>query len=361
MAAPAKAQIKVERYTRVSRVALPAAVLIVVVAATIPVWGSSAVMKQSVTLLTLIALAQMWNLLAGYAGLVSVGQQAFVGIGAYSLWVFSDKFHLNPFASVIFAGLICAILAVPTAGLAFRLRGGYFAVGTWVIAEVYRLLVTQIKWLGGGSGVSITVGSVARHTRESVTFWLALGVAAGSIALVYLLLRSRRGLALTAIRDNDTGARGLGVNITRSKLWVYIIAAAGTGITGAVIYLNLLRVQPEAGFSLQWSALMIFSVVIGGLGTIEGPIIGAVIFFALQELLSDYGTWYLILIGVLAAGVVVFAQRGLWGTLVRKLPVDLFPIRRRLCLETVCFTEESPKQTGEQPGQLPAGEDQASS
>ena len=105
---------------------------------------------------------------------------------------------------------------------------------------------------------------------------------------------------------------------------------------------------------------MIFSVVIGGLGTIEGPIIGAVIFFVLQELLSDYGTWYLILIGALAAGVVVFAQRGLWGTLVRKLPVDLFPVRRRLCLETVCFTEETPKQTGEQPGQLPSGEDRTS-
>ena len=88
-------------------------------------------------------------------------------------------------------------------------------------------------------------------------------------------------------------------------------------MTGAVIYLNLLRVQPEAGFSLHWSALMIFAVVIGGLGTIEGPIIGAVIFFALQQLLSDYGTWYLILIGALAAGVVVFAKRGLWGTFVR--------------------------------------------
>jgi branched-chain amino acid transport system permease protein len=359
MAAPAKGHVKVARYTRTSRVALPVAAAIVVFAATIPAWGSSAVMKQSVTLLTLIALGQMWNLLAGYAGLISVGQQAFVGIGAYTLWVFADKFHFNPFVSVIFAGLVAAILAVPTAGLAFRLRGGYFAVGTWVIAEVYRLLVTQIKWLGGGSGVSISsVGSVARHTRESVTFWLALGVAVGSIVLVYLLLRSRRGLALTAIRDNDTGARGLGVNITRSKLWVYIIAAAGTGITGAVIYLNLLRVQPEAGFSLQWSTLMIFSVVIGGLGTIEGPIIGAVIFFALQQLLADYGTWYLILIGALAAGVVVFAQRGLWGSIVRKRAIDLFPVRRRLCLETVCFSEESPRQSAEEPGTFPPGEDE---
>jgi branched-chain amino acid transport system permease protein len=359
MAALVKTPVKVERYTRISRVALPVAAAVVIAAATVPAWGSSAIMKQSVTLLTLIALSQMWNLLAGYAGLVSVGQQAFVGIGAYSLWVFSEKFGINPFVCVIFAGIICAVLAVPTAGLAFRLRGGYFAVGTWVIAEVYRLLVTQIKWLGGGAGVSInSVGDYARHTRESVTFWLALGVAVGSIALVYLLLRSRRGLALTAIRDNDVGARGLGVNITRSKLWVYIIAAAGTGIAGAVIYLNLLRAQPEAAFSLQWSALMIFSVVIGGLGTIEGPIIGAVIFFVLQQLLADYGTWYLVLIGALAAGVVVFAQRGLWGTLVRKKAVDLFPVRRRLCLETVCFTEESPRQSGEEPGKLPSTEDQ---
>lgn len=335
--------LKVERYTRTSRIALPVAAAAVIVAATIPAWGSSNIMKQAVTFLTLVALAQMWNLLAGYAGLVSVGQQAFVGIGAYSLWVFSERFGIHPFLCVPIAGVVAALFAVPTAGLAFRLRGGYFAVGTWVIAEVYRLLVTQIRWLGGGSGVSMTTaGQIERGTREAGVFWLALAVAVGSIVLVYLLLRSRHGLALTAIRDDETGARGLGVNVFRSKLWVYILAAFGTGVTGAVIYLNLLRLQPEAGFSLNWSALMIFAVVIGGLGTIEGPIVGAVIFFALQQFLSDYGTWYLILIGALAAGVVVFAQRGLWGTFVRRRAVDLFPVRRRLCLETVCFPEEAP-------------------
>jgi branched-chain amino acid transport system permease protein len=145
------------------------------------------------------------------------------------------------------------------------------------------------------------------------------------------------------------------VNVFRSKLWVYIIVAAGTGITGAVIYLNLLRIQPEAAFGLNYSALMIFAVVIGGLGTIEGPIIGAVIFFALQQLLADYGTWYLILIGVLAAGVVVFAQRGIWGTIVRRRPIDLFPVRRRLCLETVCLPEERPERSAEEPGHLVEG------
>jgi branched-chain amino acid transport system permease protein len=332
--------VKVQRYTRSSRVALPVAAVIIIVAALAPVWGSSNVLKQGVTFLTLVALAQMWNLLAGYAGLISVGQQAYVGIGAYSLWVFAEKVGINPFLCVPIAGVIAAILAVPTAGLAFRLRGGYFAIGTWVIAEVYRLLVTQTTWLGGGSGVSInSAGQIERGTREAVIFWLALAVAVGSIVLVYMMLRSRRGLAMTAIRDDETGARGLGVNVTRTKLWVYIIVACGTGMTGAVIYLNLLRVQPEAAFSLQWSTLMIFAVVIGGLGTIEGPIVGAIIFFALQQLLADYGTWYLIILGAIAALVVVFARRGVWGLLARR-GVDLFPVRRRLCLETVCFPED---------------------
>jgi branched-chain amino acid transport system permease protein len=358
--------LRVERYTRASRIALPLMGLVIVAAATIPAWGSSSLMKQSVTFLTLLALAQMWNLLAGYAGLVSVGQQAYVGIGAYSLWLFAEKVHINPFLCVPIAGVIAALLAIPTAGLAFRLHGGYFAVGTWVIAEVYRLLVTQTPSLGGGSGVSInSATAMNKDTRQAVVFWLALAVAVGSVALVYFLLRSRRGLALTAIRDDETGARGLGVNVLRSKLWVYVIAAFGTGATGAVIYLNLLRVQPEAAFGLNYSALMIFTVVIGGLGTIEGPIIGAVIFFALQQLLSDYGTWYLILIGAVAAFVVVFARRGLWGTLVKYWPIDLSPVRRRLCLETVCFPEQSPPPPppvlpvliqGDQPVPPPAGQ-----
>jgi branched-chain amino acid transport system permease protein len=333
--------LKVERHTKASRVFLPIAILVVLFGLSVPLWGSSNLMKTAVTFLTLVALAQMWNLLGGYGGMLSVGQQAYIGIAAYALWALAEKAHINPFLAVPIAAVITAAFAVPTAALAFRLRGGYFAVGTWVIAEVYKLIVINTTWLGGGSGVSITsVGKIDRDLREMVVYWLALLVAVGSIAVVYFLLRSRRGLALTAIRDDETGAEGLGVNVFRSKLWVYLIAAFGCGLTGAVIYLNLLRVQPEAAFGLNWSALMIFAVVIGGLGTIEGPIIGAVIFFALQQFLADYGTWYLIILGAIAALVSVFAKRGLWGVVVRRWPVDLFPVRRRLCLETVCFPEE---------------------
>ncbi len=327
--------LRIERQTRASRIGLPAAIVIVAVAASLPLWGSSNLMKTGVTFLTLVALAQMWNLLAGYAGLLSVGQQAFVGIGAYGVWALAEKAGVHPFVAVPLAGLVAAAFALPTAGLTFRLRGGYFAVGTWVVAEVFRLLVINIGWLGGGSGASITsVGRIARDTREAAVYWLALGVAFGAVLLVYLILRSRGGLALAAIRDDETAAAGLGVNTVRSKLGVYLLSAFGCGATGAVIYLNLLRVQPEGAFSLNWSALMIFTVVIGGVGTIEGPILGALIFFGLQQLLSDYGSWYLVLVGTIAAVSAVFAKQGLWGVLNRRWALELFPVRRRVDLDS---------------------------
>lgn len=328
-------QFRIERQTRASRIGLPAALVFVVAAASVPLWGSSNIMKTGVTFLTLVALAQMWNLLAGYAGLLSVGQQAFVGIGAYAVWALAEKVGIHPFLAVPIAGLVAAAFALPTAGLTFRLRGGYFAVGTWVVAEVFRLLVTNIGWLGGGSGASIkSAGRIARDTREAGVYWLALAVAVGSVALVYAILRSRRGLALAAIRDNEIGATSLGVDTVRSKLWVYLISAFGCGTTGAVIYLNLLNIQPDGAFGLNWSALMIFTVVIGGVGTIEGPILGALVFFGLQQLLSDYGTWYLVLIGAIAAVAAVFAKRGLWGLLNRRWTVELFPVRRRVDLDS---------------------------
>lgn len=332
--------LKVQRQTRASRIAVPTMGVVLVVAATVPLWGSSAVMKQAINLLTLIALAQMWNLLAGYAGLVSVGQQAFVGIGAYTLWALADKVGINPFLCVPLAGIAAAIIALPTAGIAFRLRGGYFAIGTWVMAEFIRLAVLNTSWMGGATGVSVkSAGQISRSTREPAVYLIALAVMAASVGLAYVLLRSRRGLSLTAIRDNDKGAQSLGVDLFKSKLWVFIVAAFGTGAIGAVIYLNLLTIQPQGAFSLNWVTLMFFAVVVGGLGTLEGPIIGAVIYFALQQLLADYGSWYLILFGVIAALMVVLAPRGIWGAITRRWPVDLTPVRRRLCVEELCFAE----------------------
>ena len=231
----------------------------------------------------------------------------------------------------------------------FRLRGAYFAIGTWVMAEVYRLVFAQFKQLGGGTGTSLPpfvtnevagIGSVralfdvrTSAARDIVTYWAALALAAATVLLVYLILRSRHGLALAAIRDSEAAAESVGVDNFRTKLKVYIATAAGTGMVGALIYLQKARISPDAAFSvLDWTANVIFIVVIGGIGTIEGPIIGVLIFYFLQTNLAHLGTWYLMLLGAFAILIMLFAPKGIWGYVSERYGLVLFPIRRRLVL-----------------------------
>jgi branched-chain amino acid transport system permease protein len=297
----------------------------------VPFWASSGSIHTLIDALTLLAMAQMWNLLAGYAGLVSIGQQAFIGLGAYGLYVLGDKAGLHPFLAVLVAALAATVIAVPTAGLAFRLRGGYFAIGTWVIAEVYRLVLSNFSQLGSGTGTTVSsAAELERSTRDNGAYWLALAAGAGAVLVVYLILRSRLGLALTAIRDNEQGAQSLGVDVLRAKVIVYLVAAFGCAFAGAVVYLNLLRIQPDAAFTVNWTVYMIFIVVIGGIGTIEGPILGTAVFFVLQELLADYGVWYLVALGAVAVVVMLWAPGGLWSLVVRRFDVSLFPVQRRV-------------------------------
>jgi branched-chain amino acid transport system permease protein len=319
------------RSTTTSRIAFLVFIAAIVVVAFAPQWGDPSTTNTLVRFLTLLCLAQMWNLLAGYAGLVSVGQQAFVGIGAYTLVYFGNERGLNIFLCVPLAGVIAALLALPVAGVAFRLRGGYFAIGTWVIAEVFRLVVSQIDVLGGGTGTSLTaVIGIDLDTRQAVTLWLALAAGAGSILVVWWMVRSPLGQALRALRDSDRAADALGVRVTRVKLVAFVVSSAGCAIAGAIIYLNLLRVQPSAAFSINWTVFMIFIVVIGGIGTIEGPLLGAIIFFALQEWLADLGTWYLIILGVLAILITIRLPNGIWGWFTERTGISLFPVGRRV-------------------------------
>jgi branched-chain amino acid transport system permease protein len=298
----------------------------------VPLWGSSGLMRTAVEFICLLTLAQMWNLLAGYAGLVSVGQQAWLGLGGYALIVLADDLKLNMFLAVFVAGAFAAVVALPTAVLLFRLRAGYFAIGTWVMAEVYRLLVaSSTDWLQGGLGRTLaSAGTFERGLREDLTDSLAVLIGAGALALVYALMRSRLGLGLIALRDSENAAASLGIDTRRVKLLVYVICAFGTGIAGALIYLNVLRITPDAAFSVQWTAFMIFIVVIGGIGTVEGPVLGAVIFFVLREYLSDFGGWSLILLGLAAVVLMLVAPQGLWGLLHERFGLEFLPVRRRL-------------------------------
>ena len=329
-------QLVVSRNSRASTVAMLIAIAILAALIAAPWWAGRADLRLMAELFLYLSLASLWNLMAGYAGLVSVGQQAYVGFGGYMLFALTMFAGVHPVAALGMVAVLGTLIAVPVATLVFRLRGAYFAIGTWVVAEVFRLSLAQVSVLGGGSGTSLPASVVksmasGRQARESMSYWLALGLVVLVVACVFLFLRSRKGLALAAIRDNELAAGSLGINIWRTKFVVYVVTAALTTMVGALIFLQKLRISPDAAFSVNdWTAFVIFIVVIGGIGSLEGPIIGTLIFFALRETLADLGTVYLIALGLVAIIVMLRAPRGLWGIIRARFDVQLFPLSYRV-------------------------------
>jgi branched-chain amino acid transport system permease protein len=319
-----------------SRIGTTIVAIAFVALAAAPWWADRANLRLLAEIYAYVALASLWNLLAGYAGLVSVGQQAYVGLGAYVLFALAMLAGVHPLAAIPLAGVAAAIIAVPVAALIFRLRGHYFAIGTWVVAEVFRLLAAQTSALDGGSGTSLPAAIVisiaaSRTMREFVIYWIALAQVAAILFAIVWLLRSRYGLALTAIRDNELGARSNGVDVARIKYAVYVAVAFGTAMVGALIFLQKIRISPDTAFSVNdWTAFVIFITVIGGIGRIEGPIIGTVIFFLLRQTLADLGAIYLLILGVVAIGVMLWAPKGLWGLIADRFVWQVFPLQRRL-------------------------------
>ena len=311
-------------------------VLTLVVLASAPLWTGRQDLRLLAEIYAYVALASLWNLLAGYAGLVSVGQHAYVGLGAYALFALTIFAGVHPLLAIPICGVVGALIALPVAALVFRLRGHYFAIGTWVIAEVFRLLASQVSALGGGSGTSLPapiVVSIAatRQWREDLIYWAALVLVAAVIGAMVVLLRSRYGLALTAIRDNEAAARHNGVPVTRVKVIVYVVTAFGTAAIGALIFLQKLRISPDAAFSVNdWTAFVIFITVIGGIGRIEGPIVGTLVFFLARQMLADLGSLYLLILGVIAIAVMLVAPKGIWGLIADRAGLQFFPLTRRV-------------------------------
>ena len=322
----------VSRSSRTTVVSSLLAVLAIAAAASAPAWASSDELRLLTEIFLYVALACLWNFLAGYAGLVSVGQQAYVGLGGYALFALSAEAGMAPLYTLPLIGAVAALVSVPIALLLFRLRGAYFAITSWVVAEVFRLSAVRSVALGGGSGMSLPVAAAKTlgrtpHDRFVVVYATSFVLLALVLATIFLTLRSRLGLALTAIRDNELAARSNGVSVDRAKLAVYVAAAAGMAMVGAVMFLQRLRISPDSGFSVNdWTALVIFMVVIGGIGTFEGPILGALIYFSLRETLSQLGPYYLIILGAVAIAVMLFEPRGLWGALKARTGLQFLPL-----------------------------------
>jgi branched-chain amino acid transport system permease protein len=329
---------RVEHATRSSRIGVALIGVALIVLALAPFWGDRQMLRLLAEVFTFVALASLWNLLAGYAGLVSVGQQAFVGLGGYLLFALVILAGVHPIVAILIAGPIGALVAVPVAALIFRLRGAYFAIGTWVVAEVFRLLASQISVLGGGSGISLPAAMVvamapSRQAREFEIYWLALALTAAVLGAIVALLRSRHGLALTAIRDNELAAQSNGIDVTRIKLIVYVLTGFGTAMIGALIFLMKLRISPDTAFSVNdWTAFVIFITVIGGIGRIEGPIVGTIVFFIMRQTLADLGSLYLLIMGAVAIVVMLWAPKGLWGLIAERFGWQALPLQRRLVL-----------------------------
>jgi branched-chain amino acid transport system permease protein len=302
------------------------ALIVVVVLALFPYIvysGTTAILVQAFIVLTL---ASMWNLLAGYAGLVSVGQQVFVGLGAYFVLILAIN-GTSPFAALPVAVIGSGVAALPLWWLVSRLRSGYFAIATWVLAATVMLIIEKFSSIGGGTGMPLPgFAGMDPALITAYTYWAGLAVTVAALATVYLLLRGRLGLVLTAVRDDEVAARSSGARVGLARMLVFVVAGAGCGAAGAVLAISQLQVQPAAVFSVQWTAVMAFATIIGGLGTIEGPIVGTAVYMVLQQTLASYNAWYLIILGLVAIFVALFARRGLWGLVDARINVRLFPV-----------------------------------
>ena len=283
-----------------------------------PAYADSGQLRLLSEILLTLAMAQMWNLLAGYTGLVSMGHQAFVGAGAYLLFFTSDKLGIAPYFLVPLAGVGAAVLAAVVAPLMFRLKDAYFSIGMWVFAEIVRLAVTKLEFLGGESGLPLNaVRLVNPDTFQTTAFLISAAICLVALVGVYALMRSSFGLGLMTVRDNELAATSIGVDVWRNRFIAFVITAFGCGMAGATQYMGTMFLAPDSAFDINWVVTFMFIVIIGGIGTIEGPVLGALIYFGLRELFGSYlsisGGWYLVTMGCVAIVVMLVAPKGLWG------------------------------------------------
>lgn len=321
---------RVQRWTRTSSLFTAGTGVVALLLATVPLIFEADVVQKLTNLLILVLLAAMWNALAGYGGLLSVGQQAFIGIGAYATIYFAGL-GVTPYLAMVFAMLFAGLVSIPISLFALRLRAAQFAIGMWVIAEAASILVRQDRNLGAGTGISlIELNQFEPNFRQAYTFWLALVFTVVFLAALFFMLRSPLGASLQAIRDDEDAARSLGVRVAARKRLLFVLAGFGCGAAGVLVAANTLFIETGSVFSVQWSAYMIFMVLVGGLGTFEGPIIGAILLFAIQTTFTQGGPWYLVGLGATAALFALLLPRGLWGTIEERFGLRLLPVGYRV-------------------------------
>jgi len=261
-----------------------------------------------------LTMANMWNLLAGYSGLISLCPAAFIGLAGYTMAILTWlgwPYYIGIILGSVVAALFAVLISIPV----FRLKGVYFAIGTLVVPEILRYVF--IIWApvgkpvyGGGAGY--TVKGVT-EVSQAQAYWLALVVGIASIFLMRYILRSKLGSGLAAIRDNDITAASSGVNVFTLKLYSFVISAFVTGIAGTIFYTYQGYIEPGSAFSVRWLIIIMLATVIGGEGTEEGPIVGTIIVVFLYFLLARYAEISQIIQGIILVAIMLLAPQGIMG------------------------------------------------
>lgn len=298
---------------------------LVIILTFVSIFGNSYLKMIFMLIFLYMAMAQFWNLLGGYSGLVSLGQQIFIGLGGYTLAVTVLFYNFPIWLGVIMAGVVSVMFALIISPAIFRMSGVYFSIGTWVVAESLAIWFSNWAYVEMGQGLFI---KPAKQFSVSELYYLALVVGICAVALVYWLMRSKLGLALMAMR-NDPGASEIcGVSVFKNKLYCFLISSFCTGLIAAVLYLNIVFIQPYKAFGIEWTVAFVFIGIIGGIGTIEGPIAGAIIYVILQQWLSDYGSASLLILGIMAITMILLMPKGIMGTIQEKLGFEILSPRR---------------------------------
>lgn len=324
--------ISIERWTKSSRVALGSMAAVLALLMFAPAVLGAGAIDRLTALFIYVILAAMWNALAGFGGLVSVGQQVFFGLGAYFTIRLADA-GLNPFVALFAAAIVTGALSIPLSLFMLRLKGGEFAIGMWVVATLAHLLVNLDGLIQGETGTSlISLNVYDSGTRRATIYWLALAAMATLLGALFILMRSRAGAAMQAIRDNEEAATSVGVRVIATKRLLFVLAAFGIAVAGGLWLATATTFQPKTYFNVQWTAYMIFMVLVGGIGKFEGAILGAILFFVIETFFGAAGVWYLIGLGATALIFSLYLPRGLWGEIERRYDFQLLPVGYRLKL-----------------------------
>lgn len=288
---------------------------------------SNNAMRYMLMIFLYITLGEMWDLMSGFAGMTSLGQQTFIGLAGYSVAMAATVYKLNFYCGIAIGAAVSLCTAVLLAVILLHTRGMYFAIATWVAAEAFGTFFSSWKYVNQGAGMNITI---TPYPKTSELYMLALFLCAAALLTIHLLMRTNIGLGLTAMRDDISAAASLGVNVERNKLIVYITAAFFTSLAGAVFFINKGTIYPESGFDISWTISMVFIVIIGGIGTIEGPIAGAVIYVLLNEYLAHFPGWSNIIMGAVSILVILFMPKGIVGAVKEFLMKKKFPFRSKV-------------------------------